>query len=69
MDRSGIPSRASWSCPRRSNVSFHFIVRFEPIAGKEPEFRRELLRVVEADADMDTVFKSIQHAVQAQSVA
>ena len=28
-----------------------------------------LLRVVEADADMDTVFKSIQHAVQAQSVA
>ena len=30
------------------NVSFHFIVRFEPIAGKEAEFRRELLRVVEA---------------------
>jgi quinol monooxygenase YgiN len=29
-------------------VSFHFIVRFEPIAGKEAEFRRELLRVVEA---------------------
>jgi len=28
-----------------------------------------LLRVVEADADMDTVFKSIQHAVQAQSAA
>src|ERR1700726_370148 len=28
-----------------------------------------LLRVVEADADMDTVFKGIQHAVQAQSVA
>jgi quinol monooxygenase YgiN len=26
----------------------HFIVRFEPIAGKEAEFRRELLRVVEA---------------------
>jgi quinol monooxygenase YgiN len=30
------------------NVSFHFIVRFEPIAGKETEFRGELLRVVEA---------------------
>ena len=30
------------------NVSFHFIVRFEPIAGKESEFRQELLRVVEA---------------------
>jgi hypothetical protein len=29
------------------NVSFHFIVRFEPITGKEPEFRRELLRAVE----------------------
>jgi adenylate kinase len=28
-----------------------------------------LLRVVEADADMDTVFKGIQHAVQTQSVA
>jgi quinol monooxygenase YgiN len=28
-------------------VSFHFIVRFEPIAGKDAEFRRELLRVVE----------------------
>jgi len=28
-----------------------------------------LLRVVEADADVDAVFKSIQHAVQAQSVA
>ncbi len=28
-----------------------------------------LLRVVEADADMDTVFKSIQHAVHPQSVA
>jgi len=28
-----------------------------------------LLRVVEADADVDTVFKGIQHAVQAQSVA
>ena len=28
-----------------------------------------LLRMVEADADMDTVFKGIQHAVQAQSVA
>lgn len=29
-------------------MSFHFIVRFEPIAGKETEFRRELLRVVDA---------------------
>jgi quinol monooxygenase YgiN len=29
-------------------VSFHFIVRFEPIAGKEAEFRQELQRVVEA---------------------
>jgi quinol monooxygenase YgiN len=29
-------------------VSFHFIVRFEAIAGKDAEFRRELLRVVEA---------------------
>jgi adenylate kinase len=28
-----------------------------------------LLRVVEADAEVDTVFKSIQHAVRAQSVA
>jgi len=28
-----------------------------------------LLRVVEADADVDTVFKGIQHAVQAQPVA
>ncbi len=28
-----------------------------------------LLRVVEADADVDTVFKSIQHSVQAQPVA
>src|SRR6202521_4224253 len=28
-----------------------------------------LVRVVEADADMDTVFKSIQNAVQTQSVA
>ena len=28
-----------------------------------------LLRVVEANADMDTVFKGIQHAVQTQSVA
>lgn len=29
-------------------MSIHFIVRFEPIAGKETEFRQELLRVVEA---------------------
>jgi quinol monooxygenase YgiN len=29
-------------------LSVHFIVRFEPIAGNEAEFRRELLRVVEA---------------------
>ncbi len=29
-------------------MSFHFIVRFEPIAGKEAEFRQELLRVVDA---------------------
>jgi quinol monooxygenase YgiN len=28
-------------------VSFHFIIRFEPIAGKEEEFREELLRVIE----------------------
>jgi adenylate kinase len=28
-----------------------------------------LLRVVEADSDIDTVFKRIQHAVQAESVA
>jgi quinol monooxygenase YgiN len=33
---------------RKRSLSVHFIVRFEPIAGKEAEFRRELLRVVEA---------------------
>jgi quinol monooxygenase YgiN len=29
-------------------LSVHFIVRFEPIAGREAEFRLGLLRVVEA---------------------
>jgi len=29
-------------------LSVHFIVRFEPNAGREAEFRLELLRVVEA---------------------
>jgi len=28
-------------------MSMHFIVRFEPVEGKEAEFREELLRVVE----------------------
>ena len=28
-------------------MSFHFIVRFEPLPGKEAEFREELLRVNE----------------------
>ena len=28
-------------------MSFHFIVRFEPLPGKQMEFREELLRVVE----------------------
>jgi quinol monooxygenase YgiN len=28
-------------------VTVHFIVRFEPQAGKETEFREELLRVIE----------------------
>ena len=28
-------------------MSVHFLVRFEPLAGKEREFREELLRVVE----------------------
>jgi quinol monooxygenase YgiN len=29
-------------------VSLHVFVRFEPLAGKDAEFRQELLRVVEA---------------------
>ena len=29
-------------------MSFHFFVRFEPLAGKEAEFRGEMLRGVEA---------------------
>ena len=28
-------------------MSFHFLVRFEPLPGKESEFRQELLRVME----------------------
>ena len=28
-------------------MSFHFIVRFEPLPGKEAEFREEMLRVAE----------------------
>jgi quinol monooxygenase YgiN len=31
----------------RHSLSFHFIVRFEPLPGKEAAFREELLRVVE----------------------
>ena len=27
-------------------MSFHFIVRFEPLPGKGPDFRAELLRVI-----------------------
>ena len=29
-------------------MSVHFFVRFEPLAGKQAEFREELLRVIEA---------------------
>jgi len=31
---------------RRRLLSVHFLVRFEPLLGKEAEFREELLRVV-----------------------
>ena len=29
-------------------MSVHFFVRFEPVPGKETEFREELLRVIES---------------------
>jgi quinol monooxygenase YgiN len=32
---------------RRCCLSVHFFVRFEPLPGKEMEFREELLRIVE----------------------
>jgi quinol monooxygenase YgiN len=32
-------------------VSIHFLVRFEPLAGKERDFREELLRIVEPTRD------------------
>ena len=31
----------------RHNLSIHFLVRFEPLPGKAPEFRAELLRVLD----------------------
>lgn len=46
-------------------MSFHFIVRFEPIPGKEAAFRAELLRVIEITRTENTclaihVFESIR---------
>jgi quinol monooxygenase YgiN len=41
------PSRASILVTQGVRLSIDFIVRFEPLLGKEKEFRQELLRVVE----------------------
>ena len=44
----GIMPEIAWhTCPQERILSVHFIVRFEPVPGKEPDFRDELLRVIE----------------------
>jgi quinol monooxygenase YgiN len=53
------------TCWLEASLSFHFIVRFEPLMGKEAEFRDELLRVnVPSRAEIGClsidVFESLQ---------
>jgi quinol monooxygenase YgiN len=60
-----MPQAVAYSLVRRYDLSVHFLVRFEPVPGKAPDFRAELLRVVhptraEAGCKAIHVFESLR---------